>query len=72
MFRYGVLSSSLRGALDAGFLVTDEASAVEWAGHNPLMVEGHADNIKITRPDDLPLADYYLTRQAAESAVTAG
>lgn len=68
MFRYGVLSSALRGALDAGFLVTDEASAVEWAGHSPLMVEGHADNVKITRPDDLPLADYFLQRQAAESS----
>ena len=41
-------------------------------GYNPLMVEGHADNIKITRPEDLPLAAYYLARQAAESAVTVG
>jgi 2-C-methyl-D-erythritol 4-phosphate cytidylyltransferase len=23
-------------------------------------VEGHADNIKVTRPEDLPLAEFYL------------
>jgi 2-C-methyl-D-erythritol 4-phosphate cytidylyltransferase len=27
------------------------------------MVEGHADNLKITRPEDLPLAAYFLDRQ---------
>jgi 2-C-methyl-D-erythritol 4-phosphate cytidylyltransferase len=30
---------------------------------SPLLVEGHADNIKITRPDDLPLARFYLQQQ---------
>ena len=63
MFRLGVLYDALRGALDAGFLVTDEASAVEWAGHRPVMVEGYADNLKITRPEDLLLASYYLEQQ---------
>ncbi|MCB1790931.1 MAG: 2-C-methyl-D-erythritol 4-phosphate cytidylyltransferase, partial [Gammaproteobacteria bacterium] len=32
-------------------------------GHRPIMVEGHADNIKITRPEDLALAAYYLEQQ---------
>ena len=63
MFRLGVLYDAMSGALDAGFLVTDEASAIEWAGHRPIMVEGHADNLKITRPGDLPLAAYFLERQ---------
>jgi 2-C-methyl-D-erythritol 4-phosphate cytidylyltransferase len=63
MFRVGLLKEALKGALDAGFLVTDEASAVEMAGHRPIMVEGHADNLKITRPEDLPLAGYFLSRQ---------
>lgn len=66
MFRLGVLRDALRGALDAGVLVTDEASAIEWAGHRPVMVEGHADNLKITRPEDLRLAAYYLEQQALE------
>ena len=64
MFRFGLLSEALQGALDAGFLVTDEASAVEWAGHHPVMVEGQADNLKITRPQDLQLAAYHLEQQA--------
>jgi len=66
MFRFGVLFDALQGALDADVLVTDEASAVEWAGQHPLMVEGHADNLKITRPEDLRLAAYYLEQQAAD------
>jgi 2-C-methyl-D-erythritol 4-phosphate cytidylyltransferase len=64
MFRFGLLRDALQRALDAGVLVTDEASAVEWAGHCPIMVEGHPDNLKITRPEDLPLAAYFLQQQA--------
>lgn len=63
MFRLGTLYDALKGALEAGFLVTDEASAIEWAGHRPIMVEGHTDNLKITRPADLPLAGFFLLRQ---------
>ena len=69
MFRLGVLFDALSGALDAGFLVTDEASAIEWAGHRPVMVEGHSDNIKITHPDDLALAAYFLRQQAPATTV---
>lgn len=63
MFRLGPLRSVLRRALEAGQLVTDDASAFELAGQAPLLVEGHADNIKITRPEDLPLAHFHLQRQ---------
>lgn len=63
MFRLGELLTALQQALADGFEVTDEASAMEHAGHRPLMVEGHADNFKITRPEDLPLAELYLKQQ---------
>ncbi len=63
MFRYGLLQAALVKALANGYEVTDESSAMEHAGHRPLMVEGHADNIKITRPEDLPLAEYFLQQQ---------
>jgi 2-C-methyl-D-erythritol 4-phosphate cytidylyltransferase len=33
--------------------VTDESSAIEWAGYAPRLVEGRSDNIKVTRPEDL-------------------
>ena len=68
MFRFGLLFDALRGALNAAYLVTDEASAVEWSGRRPIMIESRADNIKITQPEDLALAAYYLARQEEESA----
>jgi len=64
MFRLQMLRDALRDAMAAGVLVTDEASAMEWAGHRPLLIEGHDDNLKITRAADLPLAAYYLQAQA--------
>lgn len=63
MFRIGMLRDALAAAQAAGVSVTDEASAMEHAGHQPRLIEGHADNIKITRPDDLVLAEFYLTQQ---------
>ncbi|AQZ93268.1 2-C-methyl-D-erythritol 4-phosphate cytidylyltransferase [Halopseudomonas phragmitis] len=53
MFRLGALRKALAAALAAGVAITDESSAMEWAGHSPRLIEGRADNIKITRPEDL-------------------
>jgi len=64
MFRFGVLYPAIQQALAEGYAITDEASAVEHAGLAPLMVEGRSDNIKITRPEDLVLAEVILTAQA--------
>jgi 2-C-methyl-D-erythritol 4-phosphate cytidylyltransferase len=36
-----------------GFVGTDTASVVEWAGGDVLVIEGEPNNIKITTPDDL-------------------
>lgn len=60
MFRLGLLGRALREALSAGAAVTDEASAVERLGLRPRLVEGSALNIKVTRPEDLPLAGFVL------------
>ena len=67
MFRYGVLTQALEDAALKGKVVTDESSAVEMAGHLPKVVEGRTDNIKITQPEDLKLAAYFLEAQYAES-----
>ncbi|BAU76199.1 2-C-methyl-D-erythritol 4-phosphate cytidylyltransferase [Metapseudomonas furukawaii] len=53
MFRFGALHRALADALVAGVAVTDEASAMEWAGFAPRLVEGRADNLKVTTPEDL-------------------
>lgn len=66
MFSLGILRQTLSDVLAAGIRITDEASAMEWAGHQPLMVEGYPDNIKITRPGDLQLAEFYLQRRRAD------
>jgi 2-C-methyl-D-erythritol 4-phosphate cytidylyltransferase len=63
MFRLGLLRRALHEALEANDLVTDDASAIERLGLAPRLIEGHADNIKITRAEDLPLAQFYLQRQ---------
>ena len=63
MFRLDPLRAALRSALARGLLVTDEAAAMEAAGFAPRLVEGRADNIKITRPEDLALAEFFLGRR---------
>ncbi len=45
-----------------GATITDEASALEYCGFHPQLVAGRADNIKVTRPEDTALAEFYLTR----------
>ena len=63
LFRLGQLRDALESALAENALVTDESSALERAGHQPLLVEGHPDNIKITHPQDLPLAALFIQQQ---------
>lgn len=63
MFRLQPLTRAIEEALASGRLVTDEAQAMELTGLSPRLIEGHADNIKITEPEDLALAELYLRRQ---------
>lgn len=62
VFRLGELRTALERALADGFEVTDEASAIEYAGGYPRLVSGRADNIKVTRPEDLALAELFLSQ----------
>ena len=63
MFRLGTLFNAMKSALDSGQLITDEASAIELSGLSPRLIEGCADNIKITRSEHLQLARFYLQQQ---------
>ncbi len=56
MFRYGVLRDALGACPDA----TDEAQAVEALGLAPRLVLGEARNLKITHPEDLALARFFM------------
>lgn len=62
MFRYGMLKKALEKE-QGNNAVTDESSALEIQGFLPKIVEGRSDNIKITRPEDLALAQFYLVQQ---------
>lgn len=57
MFRLGALRAAL---LQAGDHVTDEASAMEAVGLQPLLVPGSAQNLKVTYPEDFELAEAVL------------
>ena len=61
-FRYAVLKKAFDEAAADGFTGTDEASLVERSGHPVAVVMGSPQNIKITTPGDLELAEFYLER----------
>lgn len=57
VFHLQPLLNALKKAIDDGLDITDDSSALESMGYAPLLVEGEASNIKITRPQDLALAE---------------
>ena len=62
LFPLELLRNCLLRALNEGATITDEASALEYCGFHPQLISARADNIKVTRPEDLALAEFYLTR----------
>lgn len=67
MFRYGLLVEALRRARERGLTVTDEAAAIEQLGHAPRLIAGHADNLKITVPEDITIAEAILMKRRHHS-----
>jgi 2-C-methyl-D-erythritol 4-phosphate cytidylyltransferase len=61
MFRAGLLAQALR---QASGRVTDEAQAIEGLGLKPRLVAGSRENLKVTWPDDLAIAEAILARRA--------
>ena len=60
MFRCGLLLQALRQARGP---VTDEAAAVEQLGLKPRLVAGSRENLKVTWPEDLAMAESILERR---------
>jgi len=71
LFRWPELREVHALAAERGLVVTDEAMLAEILRPEALVlgVEGEARNLKITRPEDLPLAEAWLASQAGEVAV---
>ena len=65
MFRLGALQSALQSAGDA---VTDESSAMECMGLSPLLVQGSAQNFKVTYAQDFSLAEHVLLARAQQGS----
>lgn len=67
-FRRAILAEALATDRTA----TDEASLVEAIGYPVRIVEGDATNIKITTPDDLPMAESIAAGQAPPAEFRSG
>ncbi len=63
IFRVGMLHKAIEDALTQGQQVTDESSAMELSGYMPQVLEDSRDNLKITQPEDLALAEWILQQQ---------
>lgn len=63
MYKTDELTSAIEQALENGVNITDEASAIEQANLPSLLVSASSENIKITHPNDLALAEFYLNKQ---------
>jgi 2-C-methyl-D-erythritol 4-phosphate cytidylyltransferase len=63
-FRWSILRKAFADAEADGFIGTDEASVVERSGAQVAVVMGSQANLKITHPDDLKLAEFYLQHRS--------
>jgi 2-C-methyl-D-erythritol 4-phosphate cytidylyltransferase len=67
LFRLAALANAIDDAQEQGLHMTDEASAMEFAGARPKLVMGSAANIKITHSSDLAIAEALLGRKEQSS-----
>ena len=61
VFRASLLKDAYANLAAHPAAVTDDASVVELLGHKVVVAEGRYENIKITTPEDLVLAEHFLT-----------
>lgn len=66
-FRVGALRSALDRAEAHGFVGTDDSALVEAAGGRVRVVRGSRDNIKVTVPEDLAVAEALLLHRAGSA-----
>lgn len=61
VFNFKMYKSALKKAVDDNMDFTDDCQLIEYSGGRVKMVQGSYDNIKITTPDDIALAENYLS-----------
>lgn len=67
VFRLGDLQRALSEATQQGVTVTDEASAMEAQGVEPILVRSSRRVMKVTEPEDLALIEFYLAKDEQKS-----
>jgi 2-C-methyl-D-erythritol 4-phosphate cytidylyltransferase len=65
VFEAALLREAFAHAAEDGFTASDEAGLVERLGHDVYVVLGSERNLKITKPGDLELAEFYLAQERA-------
>ena len=68
VFDAALLREAFARAAADGFTASDEAGLVEHLGQAVYVVLGSERNLKITRPGDLELAEFYLRQERAAAA----
>ncbi|SHE82076.1 2-C-methyl-D-erythritol 4-phosphate cytidylyltransferase [Desulforamulus putei] len=63
VFRYELIMKAHRAAKETGIFATDDCALVEALGRPVRLVPGSYENIKITTPEDLVLAEAFLRRR---------
>jgi len=63
LYKTDELTLSIEQALEQDVQITDEASAIEHVNLPSLLVSASSENIKITHPDDIALAEFYINKQ---------
>jgi 2-C-methyl-D-erythritol 4-phosphate cytidylyltransferase len=67
MYKLTELKSAMVSGLTRNEALTDESSAIELANLPSLLVPASSENIKITHPDDLALATFFLSKQKQQT-----
>ena len=60
IFNFYLYKEALEKAEQSGKDFTDDCQLLEFAGHKVKMVDGSYSNIKITTPEDIPLAESFI------------
>ncbi|PPI87798.1 2-C-methyl-D-erythritol 4-phosphate cytidylyltransferase [Candidatus Pantoea edessiphila] len=66
LFSYSLLKFCLTKTLKEGINVNDESSALEYCGYYPMLIQGRNDNIKVTYPEDILLAEFYINKNFSQ------
>ena len=69
VFKKSLLLKAFEKANKTGFVGTDESVLIEQMGFDVFVEEGHYDNIKITTPEDMMIAEAFVKKQIKKEVI---